>query len=183
MSQAGILNVAGGGGGGTPVQTLTGDSGGPVPPTANNINILGDDSTVNNNNGITVIGTPGTSTLTVTITNRLQGSATTVGAGTADIITFVPTVIGTYSIEYRTSAYNTTSSLGAGYSFFGAIRFDGVNSTICDVFDEIVNEEGAMSAVDLAVVVSGASIILRATGYAAQTINWSAVGLYTFVGV
>ena len=66
---------------------------------------------------------------------------------------------------------------------FGAIRFDGANSNICDTFDEIVNEEGAMSAVDISVVVSGADVILRATGYAAQTINWSSVGLYTFIGV
>ena len=183
MSQAGIINVAGGGGGGSPIQTLTGDSGGAVPPTANNINTLGNDSTVNNANGITIVGNPGTSTLTTTLTNRLQGTGTTVGAATADVITFTPTVVGTYSLEYRTGAYNTTSLLGSGYSFFGAIRFDGVNSNICDAFDEINNEEGAMSATDLAIVVSGANVILRATGYAAQTINWSSVGLYTFVGV
>lgn len=61
MSQAGILNVAGGGGGGSPIQTLTGDSGGAVPPTANNINILG-------GAGVEVVGTPGTSTLTINVT-------------------------------------------------------------------------------------------------------------------
>lgn len=62
MSQAGILNVAGGGGGGSPVQTLTGDSGGAVPPSGNNINILG-------GNGISVAGNAGTSTLTVSVIN------------------------------------------------------------------------------------------------------------------
>ncbi len=176
-------------------------SGGPIPPVipttfetddgdavpAGNILIIhADDSTENNANGIIakggVAGTGTANQVDIIVTNRLQGTGITVGAGTADIITFVPTVVGTYSLEYRTSAFNTTSVLGAGYSFFGAIRYDGINSNICDAFDEIVNEEGAMSGVDLAVVVSGANIILRSTGYLGQTINWSSVGLYTFIG-
>lgn len=51
-------------GGSTPVgpvvETLTGNSGGPVGPTANNINILGA-------GGVLVAGNPGTSTLTITV--------------------------------------------------------------------------------------------------------------------
>ena len=61
MSQAGIVNVAGGGGGGSPVQTLTGNTGGAVPPTANNINIVG-------SGGVIVNGNMGTSTLTISLT-------------------------------------------------------------------------------------------------------------------
>ncbi|SRR5258708_6712284 len=153
-------------------------------PQANVENVIGSFNSINNVNGIATRSTPdGLNNLLVLLTNRLTGSATTVGTGTADVITFTPTVIGTYSIEYRTAAYNTTSALGGGYSFFGGIRFDGVSSHICDTFDEINNEEGAMSATDLVVVVAGANVILRSTGYAAQTINWSSVGLYTFVGV
>lgn len=159
---------------------------GTAVPAANVLIVDAFDSTENNDNGIItkggVVGTGTSNEVDVVITNRLQGSATSVGAGTADIITFIPSAVGAYSIEYRTAAFNTTSTLGAGYSFFGAIRFDGVTSTICDTFDEIVNEEGAMSGVDLAVVSSGASVILRATGYLGQTINWSSVGLYTYVG-
>lgn len=90
--------------------------------------------------------------------------------------------MGVYAIEFRIAAFNTTSSLGSGASLFGSIRFDGVNSTVCDLFDEISNDEGAMSAIDLLVTTSGADVLLRGTGYAAQTINWGAVGLYTFVG-
>jgi hypothetical protein len=41
MSQAGLINIAGGGGGGTPVQTLTPNSGGAVSPVSNNINVFG----------------------------------------------------------------------------------------------------------------------------------------------
>ncbi len=182
MSQI-IKNLASGPVPPTVATTYVTDVNSPAIPAANILNVLGNDTTANNVNGVITDGSSGSNTLTVQLTNRLQGAATTVGAATGDVITFIPTVVGTYSLEYRTAAYNTTSLLGAGYSFFGAIRFDGVNSNICDAFDEINNEEGAMTAVDLAVVVSGASIILRATGYAAQTINWSSVGLYTFIGV
>ncbi len=44
------------------ILTLTGNSGGAVPPTAGNINVLG-------SGGINVAGNPGTSTLTITTTN------------------------------------------------------------------------------------------------------------------
>ncbi len=156
-------------------------------PLLNILLVNGKDSTENNANGVItkggVVGTGTSNEMDIVLTNRLQGSVTTIGAVNGDLITFTPTVVGTYSLEYRTAAYNTTSLLGAGYSTFGAIRFDGANSNICDAFDDIVNEEGAMSAVDIFVTVSGANVILRVTGYAAQTINWGSVGLYTFIGV
>ncbi len=182
MSQAGIINTSSGPVPPTVATSYVTDINSPAIPAANVLNVFGNDTTANNDNGIRTDGSSGSNTLTVQITNRLQGSGTTVGAATADIITFIPTVIGTYALEYRTSAYNTTSLLGAGYSYFGAIRFDGVNSHICDSFDEIDNEEGTMSTTDLQIVISGASVILRATGYAGQTLNWSSVGLYTFIG-
>lgn len=154
----------------------------PAIPALNILNVVGADTTDNDVDGIRTDGSSGSNTLTVQLTNRVQGSVSTVGAATETIITFTPTVVGTYSIEFRVAAYNTTSLLGAGYSMFGAIRFDGVNSNICDTFDEMVNEEGTMSSVDIFVDVSGANLRLRATGYLAQTINWSGVGLYTFIG-
>ena len=161
-------------------------------PLANILIVNAFDSVENNVNGIVTKGgvaggnPPGTGATNETdvyLTNRLQGTASTVGAVTTTIITFSPTVIGTYSIEARVASYNTTSSLGAGYSMFSAIRFDGANCVLCGTPDRIVNEEGAMSAANCTVTVSGGNILISGVGYAAQTINWSAVGLYTFVGV
>lgn len=57
MSQYTVSFVAGGSG---TITTLTGNSGGPVPPTAGNINVIGS-GTVN------VVGNPGTSTLTISV--------------------------------------------------------------------------------------------------------------------
>lgn len=160
--------------------TFVTDSGSAVP-AANILNILGNDSSANNANGISTTGSG--NTVTAVLSNRLQGTVTTVGLTTSPIITFTPTVIGTYAIEARVCAYNTTSSLGAGYSMFSAVRFDGVNSNLCGTPDRIVNEEGAMTSSNCTITVSGANVLINGVGYAAQTINWSAVGLYTFVGV
>lgn len=160
-------------------------------PSANILLVNAYDSTEDNLNGITTKGgvaagdPPGTGAsneMDIYLTNRLQGTVTTVGAVTSPIITFTPTVIGTYAIEVRIAAYNTTSTLGAGYSLFGSARFDGVNSNLCGTVDKIVNEEGAMSSANVTMTVSGADILINGVGYAAQTINWSAVALYTFVG-
>jgi len=60
MSQI-IKNVLSGSGG-LIVETLTGNTGGAVPPTDNNISVLGSGS-------IVVTGSPGTSTLTISNTN------------------------------------------------------------------------------------------------------------------
>lgn len=163
------------------VATTYNEDSGSATPALNILNVLGNDTSDNNVNGIQTLGSG--NTVTIQLTNRLQGTGQTGGIGSVDIITFTPSVVGTYSIEYRTAAYNITSLLGAGYSMFGAIRYDGSDSNICDTFDEIVNEEGLMASVNIEVVTAGASVILRATGYAAQTINWSSVGIYTFIGV
>ncbi len=186
MSQAGIISTTSG-----PVPPTVPTSfvtqNGTAVPALNILLVNGNDSTENNANGIItkggVVGTGTSNELDVIITNRAQGTVTTVGLTTSAIITFTPTVIGTYALEARIGAYNTTATLGAGYSVFGTIRFDGVNSNLCGTLDRITNEEGAMSSANVTMTVSGANVLINGVGYAAQTINWSAVSLYTFVGV
>lgn len=165
-------------------------------PDNNILLVYAYDTSENNDNGIETKGgiaggdppgTGATNEVDIYLTNRLTGTVTTVGATTSPIVTFTPSVIGTYAIECRIAAYNTTGSLGAGYSVFGTARFDGVNSNLCGTPDKIVNEEGAMSAANVTMTVSGANILINGLGYQLlgvdQSINWSAVGLYTFVGV
>ena len=186
MSQAGQINSASG-----PVPPAVATSyvtdNGTAVPALNILIVKGNDSTENNANGVLtkggVVGTGTSNELDVILTNRLQGTVTTAGAVTSTIISFTPTVVGTYAIEARIAAYNTTGSLGAGYSLFGTARYDGVNSNLCGTPDKIINEEGAMSAANITMTVSGANILINGVGYAAQSINWSTVGLYTFVGV
>lgn len=164
---------------------------GNATPLANILIINGFDSTQNNDNGIItkggVVGTGTANEVDIVLTNRVTGSVNTVGLVTSPIITFTPTVIGTYAFEFRVAAYNETSSLGAGYSIFGTARFDGANSNLCGTPDKVVNEEGTMSSANVTMTVSGANILLNGVGYVSgitnQDINWTAVGLYTFIGV
>jgi hypothetical protein len=180
MSQAGILNISGGGGGGSPIESLTGDSGGPVFPTANNINILGDDSTVNNNNGITVVGTPGTSTQTVTLTNRYSQTANTVGAVTATVTILSGLADGTYTLDMSVAAYATAGGpAGNGYTIVGAVRStSGVATLITnqqkDSFEETIGANAVMG-------VSGNTITVTFTGVALFTFDWIVTGTYTFI--
>ncbi len=68
-----IITVSGSG----LAETLTGNTGGPVPPTASNINTIGTGS-------ITIAGNPGTSTLTTQLTG-LTPHAIQIGAGSATL--------------------------------------------------------------------------------------------------
>ena len=87
MSQAGISS-----GGSLPgvVSTLTGNSGGAVPPDgSNNINVLGD-----NTQGINIVGNPGTSTLTVSGID-----STTTQKGVVALATNAETIAGTVTTK------------------------------------------------------------------------------------
>lgn len=102
--QANWVQIAGGG---MSIETLTGNSGGAVSPTGNNINTLGTGS-------ITIVGNPGSSTLTTQLTG-LTDHSVLVGAGTATITNVGPSSIsGAVFIGEGASAdpaYSTTTSV------------------------------------------------------------------------
>ncbi len=98
MSQGGPTKVSGSAGG-NPVETLTGNSGGPVPPNAAfNINI-----TANTTMGIDTIGNVGTHTI-----NIVAFQASTTQLGTIQLATNAESIAGTDANKAITAA-----SLGA----------------------------------------------------------------------
>jgi hypothetical protein len=110
MSQAGILNSSGGS---VPsLDTLTGNSGGSVSPTANNIDTVGAGS-------ITIVGNPGTSTLTTELTG-LTNHNVLIGAGTATITNVAPSTAG----------FVLTSNGAAADPSFQAVTISGAVTTI-----------------------------------------------------
>ena len=182
MSQAGIATSSSGPlPPEVPLQFTT-EINGPAIPAANNLNVFGSTFEDNYQNGIVTSGS--TDTLIIGLTNRIVGTVTTTGAVTSPIITYNTYVggPGTYAIECRIAAFNTTSTLGAGYSLFGTVRYDGVNANLVGTPDKIINEEGAMVSANVTMTVSGANTLINGLGYVGQTINWSAVALYTYVG-
>lgn len=174
MSQAGTISTSGGGGGG--ITQIDGDTG---SATGDPITITGIDSTQNNENGITTNDSG--STVQIILTNRLQGTGSAVGAVTTDLVTFAAGATpGTYTIDVQCSLFESTTPAGAGYHIRGAVRTTGAAASLIGVPDEIVNEEAALSTCDVDIVVSGNNIIIRGTGTAGLTTDFSVVAYYTF---
>ena len=183
MSQAGIINVAGGGGGGAPIQTITGDDSVAVPPTANNIFLVGGTTNVNNTNGIATSGNAGTSTETVSLTNRITGTATTTDAVTPQTVYSFPlsATPSTYLLEVRVVGYNVTDNLSAGYTSYRVIRSNIAGATQISATPGIISEETTMTGVVVSNSVSGNNATLTVTGLAGKTINWYVLTTYILV--
>jgi hypothetical protein len=91
-----------GSGPGAVVETLTGNSGGPVGPIGGNINVLG-------TGVITVVGNPGTSTLTITPSGSIASSfITNPATGTATPVAGVLTFAGTGGITVSAAGSTVT---------------------------------------------------------------------------
>ena len=170
MSQAGIASLKNAIPPAGPVDTLTGNTGGAIPPTGGNINILGATGEIN------VAGDAGTSTLIVSLAAQ-SGlfTTTTVDATTEPLITIpianpeglviIVTLIAVAS-DYSGSAggtFTTTASNNGG----GAV----ISGTGGDLQDSIAGG----GTIPLAFfTVSGNDVIFNVTGNAGITINWKA---------
>lgn len=158
------------------IEFLTGDIGGPVgPDAAFNINVL-------TGNGLTTTGNPGTNTVTWTLDNYYNQTATTNDA-VPNVTMTIPlgAVAGVYTIDVNVSAYNVTDSAAAGFSLFGTVKTSGAAGTLVGVPDKIVNNEVAMATSDANIIVSGNNMVIQVTGIAAKVINWRAITFYTFI--
>lgn len=181
MSQAGILSDS------TTaladVEKLTGDSGGAVTPDASkNINILGDDSTVNDTDGITVVGDPGNNKLTVTLTNRAVGTGSTSGAVTTDLITLdLGSTAGSYIFDIKVAGFESTTPAGCGYTMFASARTTGAAATVISTPYQDIDEDLVLNSAKIEFIASGNNVIVRATGVVALDINWLAKLEYIFV--
>lgn len=151
----------------------------PAIPAANVLNVPGNTSSSNNAHGIQTDGSSGSNTLTVQLTNRLQGTGTTVGATTADIVTFsLGATPGTFFFTFQIAAFESGTPSGAGYGSFSTARTTGAAATIVGDTDSVVHEEAALITTDFNLVASGNNVILRVTGVAGLTVDWSIVGYY-----
>jgi len=131
MSQAGQFIK---GGSSNVVETLTGNSGGAVGPTANNINVLGAGS-------ITVTGNPGTSTLTITDSGGgfmwnviTAASASLVAsngyiANNAGTVTFTLPVTTAVGDMYRVTGINNATGWSIAQNAGQTIHFGASNTT------------------------------------------------------
>lgn len=117
MSQAGIL-VSSGIAPGTGIETVTGNSGGPVGPDGgNNINIIGDGVTID------IVGSPGTNTLTASVIG--SGATVTING---DIGT--PIMGSVFTFDANPQSGSSVFFSGDGASTMYLLVTDSDNNTI-----------------------------------------------------
>lgn len=162
-------------------QTITGQSGGALSPTAGNWNIYAGETNVNNDAGIQTSGSG--STLTVQLTNRITGTVTTTDATPTTLVS-VPlgAVAGVYLATGDVTAYNVTDAAGAAYTYEGAATTDGVSATEIGVEQRNQFEQAAMASADFTFGVSGNNAFVEVVGIAGKEIHWSCLFNYRFVG-
>lgn len=166
---------------------------GSAVPLANVLIIDGFDSSENNANGITTKGgiaggnPPGTGAaneVDIYLTNRLQGEGSTIGAVTADVITFaLGATPGCFKFHFEVTAFESTTPAGLGYSIEASARTDGATATIISTPDADEDEDAVLeNDADWDIVASGNNVILRVTGVVGLNINWGSVGSYVYRG-
>lgn len=149
-------------------------------PVANNLNVFGIDSTANNDNGITT--TASGDTLNVVLTNRATAQITTSDATPTTGLTFsLGATPGVFYFQGYISAFDTTDTAGACYSFVSGARTTGVVGTEIGTEFKDELEEAAMTNADFSISVSGNTFEVVLVGIAGKTINWNLYLTYNFV--
>jgi hypothetical protein len=171
MSHSGALN--GGSGGGGPVSTLTGNTGGAVGPDgASNINVIG-------SGAITVTGNAGTHTLTITDQLVQIGTATTVGATTATLITIPLAASQSVMIQCILTAYESTTPTAFGGQIIGAVfRAGAAAAAVLPNPDPFSSEGGAIPNATMNISASGNNALVTVTGQAGLTLNWRGAAFF-----
>lgn len=151
--------------------------GGTAVPAANILRVLGDSTSDNDEDGIRTTGA--TNVVTVQLTNRIFGGATTLPSGSAIAATLtLPAVSGVYTFEVKVAGYEATTPAGIGFSLFAAVISDGVTATKIGVTDKIKNAQAALAVADADILVSGNTVEVEVTGVALLNISWTVVGTY-----
>ena len=134
---------AGGGGGNDPnaVHSIVTQSGTAVA-VGNVINYTANDSTVNNDSGIT--STASGSTFNTIITNRLQGTVSTTGNITQTLFSFTLPAAGAYKFRYEVIGFDSVSPAAAGYAINASARTNGTTATIVQTPDGDEDEDSVL---------------------------------------
>lgn len=164
---------------GTPgIAFETGNTGGAVGPDgANNLNVLGDSGS-----NLTVTGNPGTNTLTISSTNVLNGTGTTIGATTADLVIFsLGATPSAWKFRFELVVFNAATPAAAGYQINATFRTSGAAATVIEVPDGDEDEDVVLVPSDWNVIASANNMVFRVTGTAGLTLNWRVQGYYISV--
>ena len=155
----------------------------PSVPIANVENIFGGSISTNNINGIQTDGSSGSNTLTIQLTNRITGSATTTDGTTVVNLYSLPlgATPGTYLFFTRVVAYNITDAIGAVYTSYRGVRTTGAAAVLINASESLVGEEGSFTESEVVNGISGNNSVITVQGIAGKTIDWYVLTEITFV--
>lgn len=187
MSQAGSNS---GGGGPIPPSVATQyvlDQNSPAIAAANILKVKGGYTGLDNIIGIQTNNTNSDdNNIIVELTNRFAGLVTTTNDTTAQVLlSFTYPLPGTYTFEFKISAYNVTDQLSASYWIQIGRRSNGSAAFSYGPFNSYSNEDATMENVIVNFPASYAAanqIGIEVTGLAGKTINWVVTGIYNFAG-
>lgn len=187
MSQAGIVNQASGPVPPAVATTYVTDVNSPAVPAANILDVFGASSTSDDTDGIRTDGSSGGNVLTVQLTNRISGTATTTDAVTPQTLFMfdLGSTAGSYLFVNYLTFYNVTDGIGGAIISYTYARTNGVFVPVPP------NISGAFDAFDagLGGVIFDMSFpggfpnnyVPQVTGVAGKTINFRLLTTYTFV--
>lgn len=178
MSQAGIINTSGS----LPptvATQYTADNATTATPAANNLNLFTGAVTDNDTDGIRSIASG--STVTTQLTNRFYNT-TTSAAATVDLITFsLGGSAAVYRFDFQVAGRDTATGNAVGWTVFGSFKTNGAASTLIQTAFVDADKDAALSTIDIDMVQSGNSAVLRVSNPTAQTIAYAVVGHYVVV--
>ena len=153
---------------------FTTDDGSAVP-VANNINILGGETSENNDNGIETTGSG--DTVTILLTNRVTISATTSdGAGQNQTVTlFTPINNKAITFKALVAGYDLADDAAIGGEQIGLARKSAGVAVVVGTNDTFDESDAALNGADWNVVSSGGDLAFQFIGIAGLTINWKVV--------
>lgn len=166
--------------------SFTGNNGTVGIPAANNINLLGAETSANNDNGIKTEANPNLSNnFLIELTNRIQGTGTTTDNTTVIVLFTFPlgTTDGTYLLDSKLVVYNLTDGISAAFSSKVCVRTTGSQAFLISTDNFFISEEGAMSNLDIANIVdqAGNTFSVEVTGLAGKTVHYRVLTGYIFV--
>lgn len=148
------------------VRELTGDTGGAIPPTASNINIV-----AGLTSGLTVDGNPATSTLTINgVSPFYSGSGTTVGAVTVVVLSIPIAASSCAVIEARVAGFEAVD--GAGGLLSVTAHRNGGGPVIVGTVDLFKDVPAGLAGASFSAAAVGTNVEISCTGAAGKTINW-----------
>lgn len=155
------------------------DSGTAIP-SSNVLNVNGGTSSANIANRILTTGSG--NTITIELTNTINGSVTTSGAVDDVLISFpLGTTAGTYIFDCDIIAFNASTPAGAGFNVFGTVRTTGLAGTLIGIPDQIVNSETALNSAGIQFIVGTNTLSITVIGVLGLNIDWFGIIKYSFV--